>query len=116
MARDPDKARRYFKQYHADNRERINERRREWRERMRAIMWNHKAVHPCIDCGETDPVVLDFDHRDPTQKSHSISRMAMAHCSEDRLINEMKKCDVRCSNCHRRRTHKQRTENVKWRS
>ncbi len=57
--------------------------------------------HPCVDCGETDPVVLEFDHlRDKT--------FGVAAGLRDRawpsVLDEMAKCDVVCANCHRRRT------------
>lgn len=57
--------------------------------------------HPCVDCGETDPVVLEFDHlRD--------KKFGVAAGLRDRewqsVLNEMAKCEVVCANCHRRRT------------
>lgn len=62
--------------------------------------------HPCVDCGETDPVVLEFDHVRGL-KSGNISRM-MSDCSWNVLEQEIAKCDVRCANCHRRRTARER--------
>src|SRR3546814_8531418 len=61
----------------------------------------HLRAHPCVDCGETDPVVLEFDHlRD---KVGNVS--AMVHSNELwRLVDEIEKCEVVCANCHRRRT------------
>lgn len=57
--------------------------------------------HPCVDCGETDPVVLEFDHlRD---KEFAVGR-GIRDKNWDRVLNEMAKCDVVCANCHRRRT------------
>lgn len=60
--------------------------------------------HPCIDCGETDPVVLDFDHRDPQTKRLEVGAMINHSHSLATVMTEIEKCDVRCANCHRRRT------------
>ena len=62
--------------------------------------------HPCVDCSEADPVVLEFDHRDPEKKQSDISKMA-GRCSWKKIEKEIRKCDVVCSNCHRKRTAKQ---------
>mgnify|MGYP001572676222 CR=1 FL=1 len=60
-------------------------------------------THPCVDCGEADPVVLEFDHRDPDKKKSDISKM-MGKVSWKKIEKEIRKCDVVCSNCHRKRT------------
>lgn len=62
--------------------------------------------HPCVDCGETDPLVLDFDHREPSLKSNEVSRMVY-HRPWRVVLGEIEKCDVRCANCHRRKTARQ---------
>lgn len=70
------------------------------------------SKNPCVGCGESDVVVLDFDHIDPKTKSLGISRMsASMHFSLDRIRAEMAKCQVLCANCHRRKTHKERQDN-----
>jgi hypothetical protein len=61
------------------------------------------AANPCVDCGETDIRVLDFDHRDAKQKRANISRMLRSF-SWKTIETEIAKCDVVCANCHRRRT------------
>ena len=76
--------------------------RRKNDERLLAYLLNH----PCVDCGETDPLVLDFDHRDPSMKSNEVSRIVY-HRPWRLVIEEIEKCDVRCANCHRRRTARQ---------
>jgi hypothetical protein len=59
------------------------------------------ADHRCVDCGESDPLVLEFDHlRD---KSFGISKGLRDH-SWQAVLDEIDKCDVVCANCHRRRT------------
>lgn len=80
----------------------IKGRRREFQIRILTILKNTG----CKDCGETDPIVLDFDHlRD---KTDGISRMVRNHYSWEDIELEISKCEVRCSNCHRRKTAKER--------
>src|SRR5438128_4021279 len=58
--------------------------------------------HSCVDCGESDPAVLDFDHlRD---KKADVSTLIQFAVSWRALADEIAKCEVRCANCHRRRT------------
>jgi hypothetical protein len=64
--------------------------------------------HPCADCGETDYVVLEFDHNDPREKSYEVSDMVGRGFSWRRIEEEIAKCTVRCAHCHKRRTAKQR--------
>lgn len=58
--------------------------------------------HPCVDCGEKDILVLEFDHQ--RDKDKDISWMVRYHYSLDRIKKEIEKCEVRCANCHRRKT------------
>jgi len=57
--------------------------------------------HPCVDCGETDIVVLDFDHVRGTKRNKVT---ALVTASLNAVKTEIKKCEVRCANCHRRKT------------
>lgn len=60
--------------------------------------------HSCVDCGESNIVVLDFDHIDPSAKYTEISDMVQRSISIPRIKSEIEKCQVRCGNCHRRKT------------
>ena len=64
------------------------------------------SEHPCVDCGEQDLLVLDFDHRDPATKRLAIGSL-LRYARWSPLEAEIAKCDVRCANCHRRRTARQ---------
>lgn len=56
----------------------------------------------CADCGEKDLVVLEFDHVGP--KRDSVVNLACQEYSVRALRQEIAQCEVRCANCHRRRT------------
>jgi hypothetical protein len=73
---------------------------------QRRRMLAHLATHPCVDCGETDIVCLEFDHVRGTKKS-SIAAM-IGDYAWDTIESEMAKCVVRCANCHRRKTAHER--------
>jgi hypothetical protein len=61
------------------------------------------SYHPCIDCGQTDIRVLEFDHVRGCKSGH-ISKMVQAGYSWSTIENEISKCDIRCANCHRIKT------------
>ena len=64
-----------------------------------------KSISECIDCGESNPLVLDFDHVRGNKKM-CISNMVRNSYSIETIQKEIEKCEIRCSNCHRIVTHK----------
>ena len=69
--------------------------------RNRTCIYQYLREHPCVLCGEDDPVVPDFDHvRD---KVREVTVIAAFGGMVD-LLAEIKKCRVLCANCHRRHT------------
>lgn len=69
---------------------------------------DYLVAHPCVDCGESDIIVLDFDHlRD---KLYDVSAMVARAMKWESILVEIEKCVVRCANCHRRKT----AHEMKW--
>lgn len=68
-------------------------------------MLEHLLKNPCIDCGEKDILVLEFDHVDRKRKRATVTRLL--HLPLETVKKEIEKCAVRCCNCHRRRTARQ---------
>lgn len=66
---------------------------------------NYIATKKCKDCKESNPIVFEFDHRNPKFKKFNIARI-VAYVSFNKLLKEMKKCDIVCANCHKIRTAK----------
>lgn len=73
------------------------------REENRRNVLLYLGAHPCVDCGADNAVVLEFDHRDPRTKLTEVSRLIISK-RWLRVLAEIEKCDVRCINCHRRKT------------
>lgn len=63
---------------------------------------------PCANCLESFPTcAMEFDHRDGTTKVGSLSRMA-GYVKIVTLLEEIAKCDIVCTNCHRDRSYTRR--------
>ena len=69
-------------------------------ERMNYLV-EYFGTHPCADCGEADPLVLEFDHLG--DKLFTIGGN-LRDRNWQSLLDEIAKCEVVCANCHRRRT------------
>lgn len=100
----------YYQNYYAKNpnrRKSVREHASKLRERNKAVV-REAMQSGCVDCGIKDIRVLDFDHlRD---KSYNVSELANFQSSIERIKDEIAKCEVVCSNCHRIRTHNRRLE------
>jgi hypothetical protein len=100
----------YDREYWARTKDRRNERKREnisnsHRRNVQYVL-DYLKNHPCEYCNETDPLVLEFDHKDPTTKVNHVS-LFMRSRSLKSLKQEISKCRVLCANCHRRKTAEQ---------
>jgi hypothetical protein len=96
-------------QHRANVRRRTVATRIEYKRRIGA----HLAAHPCVDCGETDVRVLDFDHDVGSAKRADIAALVAACGRWSDVEAEIAKCSVRCANCHRRVTSERAQD---WRS
>ncbi|MDD3412385.1 MAG: hypothetical protein PHY47_00120 [Lachnospiraceae bacterium] len=74
--------------------------REELRDRNAEYVFNYLLNHNCIDCNESNILVLEFDHRSRIDKSINISEAISSSWSLKKIQDEIDKCDVRCRNCH----------------
>ena len=98
------------RKWHAEHKEHHNKliraRNKRLRKEKRNLMLEYLRTHPCVDCGETDVLVLEFDHlRD---KKYNIAEMINRDFTWKAILHEIEKCEVVCANCHRRRTYVRR--------
>lgn len=66
------------------------------------LIREEKSKRGCSVCGEKDWRCLDFHHRDPIQKLFNIATATTTAYAWERIVTEIEKCDVMCSNCHRK--------------
>jgi len=101
------------------DKEKQREAQREWAKRNSHITNRHRKAHkrkniemirnlkeaPCMDCGGEFPYpVMDFDHRPGEIKLGNVAEMVSRNVALERILDEIKKCDLVCANCHRIRT------------
>src|SRR5262249_47796721 len=93
----------YYRRNRAQHHRDVTRNRWAYVARNRAVLFAHLIEHPCVDCGEADPTVLEFDHASG-EKLGEVSELAARPVALARLQSEMAKCVIRCVNCHLRRT------------
>ncbi len=78
--------------------------------RNKEFVKDYLLNHPCVDCGNSDIRVLDFDHV-KGNKVNNISNLVRNATSLNNIISEIEKCEIRCANCHRIVTYERRKIN-----
>lgn len=70
-------------------------------ERRKKKEWLDSLKVKCGRCPETHVACLEFHHRNPTEKDFLLS-VGVAKYALKRLKAEVAKCEIICSNCHRK--------------
>lgn len=99
----------YRKQHYLQNKEKYLAKAHKWNKKQKEILANYLfkvlSQAECVDCKEKDVIVLDFDHTN--NKKFGIAEMYRNSYSLSAVEEEIKKCVIRCANCHRRKTAKE---------
>lgn len=81
-------------------------RNKQVRTERRAWMDDYKVKRGCCKCGyNAHPVALELNHIDPSNKEFTVSRMLGAGYQWEKILAEIDKCEVMCSNCHQIHTY-----------
>jgi hypothetical protein len=90
-----------IKTYYTNNQQKFIDYKNKRRAKLKNIIQERKLQ--CSVCGENHPATLDFHHRNPNDKDDSIAHLIHRGVSINRLLKEIDKCDILCSNCHRKK-------------
>jgi hypothetical protein len=94
----------WYVEHAAQHKANVRARNDRAREELRLRIVDYFRAHPCVDCGETDLRCLEFDHEPGRGKSANVGDLLRMAATWSRIEREIAKCEVRCANCHRRRT------------
>ena len=103
-------ARRVCKRKHYEGHKKsVGDKVKAYKARMRQEWHEFKSSLACNACGENDPITLDFHHieRHPSNRKLHVLLRNGAYVQ---VYEEVKKCMVLCSNCHRKHHQKERDE------
>jgi len=96
------------KQYYENNKTKmliqISKSNNKKREEYKSKFYDILSKSFCIDCGNNNPLVLEFDHINSNEKVSGISKMIHDGYSWSNILKEIDKCECRCANCHRIKT------------
>lgn len=93
----------YMRRWRANHRDYERQRHKKRKVVIRDFLNKAKNV-PCFDCKKAYPYyVMDFDHM--RDKKFNLSDAICGYKSIRKIEEEIKKCQIVCSNCHRIRTH-----------
>lgn len=100
--RDPIKKKEYQRRWYLKHKDSHCEKVKQQRNELVRWFNDFKSTLKC-ECGENHPATLDFHHTNPSEKDRNITEgVSRFRWSKERVLREIKKCKVLCSNCHRK--------------
>lgn len=100
--KDITKRREYRREWYHKNKK--SERAHILRRKNEIRKWfsDYKKNLKCSMCKENHPATLDFHHKNGKEKEMSITKLVYEGYSIEKILKEIEKCIVVCSNCHRK--------------
>ena len=98
----------YQNKYYKENKDKFVSKMMIRKKTLNKFIVDIKIKSGCKVCGENHIATLDFHHRNPEDKKLDITRAVANGWGIKRLQKEIDKCDVLCSNCHRKLHWKER--------
>ena len=94
----------YKREWNYRNRQQRQEYRDEYIKKRKENLITTKGGR-CVKCGiefdGTNSAIFDFHHINPEEKEFPLNKGTLNKLSMARILNELAKCDLVCSNCHR---------------
>jgi hypothetical protein len=91
----------YSKAYYEKNKKEVIQKINAKKKAHKGWFAEFKATKSCTICGESRPATLDFHHTDPKKTNKKVHKLVSDGHTKIRLLKEIEKCVVLCSNCHR---------------
>ena len=98
-SKDPEQRRKVWRDWYSNHKTEKRAKVKQIRKDLRQWLLELKSSLKCTRCGFAHPAVIDFHHRDPTQKDFILA--ACRSKSRKKIMEEIAKCDPLCANCHR---------------
>ena len=94
----------HYHKYGSQYRERAVERNKKLKQKLRKLLLDYLTDKSCVECGNGDYRVLEFDHIDPAIKSFGIAQGIHNIMAWPKILAEIEKCQILCANCHKLKT------------
>jgi len=82
------------------------------KKQIRKWLQDYKKSLKCSKCNENHFITLEFHHLLGSKKDRPISGMVVDGMSIKRILEEIKKCQILCSNCHKKTHYKMEINNL----
>ena len=91
-----------LKEHYTSNKEHYSKKKKNRRRKIKEFISKVKKNGKCTYCPENHEACLDFHHNDPKLKEHQVVKMVNNRFGKKRIAEEVAKCTILCSNCHRK--------------
>jgi len=95
------------RRYYEEKSEIVKARNKIYLQERRKWYNEYKQTLKCSKCGENHPACLEFHHQNPKEKEFGISEaLRQLNLGKEDILKEIDKCEVLCSNCHKKLHYK----------
>ena len=98
----------YSKTYYEKNKKDVIQKINTKKKIHKAWFVNYKKQLACVTCGHNHPAALDFHHVEQKKSNRKVHKLVSDGNTKKRILEEIDKCVVLCSNCHRTYHHDER--------